>query len=65
MQHRDLRDTTFFEWLDTLSDEEHTANLERLRELVAALGVRVHRKSTITHNLLELDTHRPANISLN
>ena len=65
MLHRDMCDTTFFEWLDTLTDEEHTMALEDLRALADDLGVCVHRKSTITHNLLNLETHRPVNLSLN
>lgn len=65
MPHRDACELTFFEWLDTLTDEEHTAVLEDARALAAELGVRVERKSTITHNLLELDTHRPSILSLN
>lgn len=65
MPNRAACDTTFFEWLDTLSAEEHHAALERLRCLAAELGVRVDRKSTITQYLLDLDTHRPVNLSLN
>jgi hypothetical protein len=58
-------DTTFFEWLDNLSDAEHAAVAARLREIAAELGVRVDRKSTITHNLLNLEAHRPTVLSLN
>lgn len=65
MPHRAACDTTFFDWLDTLSDEEHTAVLERLRALAADLGVCVDRKPTITHNLLDLKAHIPTLPSLN
>lgn len=55
----------FFAWVDTLDDDEHHKVLEALREAARELGCCVHRKSLVTHQLLDLKAHCPTVISFN
>lgn len=55
----------FFDWLDTLSDEEHHVMLLQLRAAATELGCRVNRHSLATHQLLDLPSHNPSVTSLN
>lgn len=65
MFDKSISDQDFFDWLDSLSDEEHTAAVEALEELARRLGVRVERKSTTNHKLLDLVPHTPSMLTLN
>jgi hypothetical protein len=55
----------FFDWLDTLDNDEHHAVLEHLRRIADELGIRVDRKPFIAHKFLNLETHKAAVISFN
>lgn len=55
----------FFEWLETLTDEEHSQVLESLRYAAKELGVRVDRQPSITHHLLDFLPHVSSKLSLN
>lgn len=58
-------DVDFFEWLETLSDEEHSAVLEALRFAAKELGCRVNRHPLVTQYLLNFLPHHPSELSLN
>jgi hypothetical protein len=47
----------FFVWVDTLTDEEHTAVLEALRAAADDLDVVVEKKPQLAHQLLDLAPH--------
>lgn len=49
----------FFEWLDTLSDEEHHEVFLQLRSAVQELGCVVNQHPLITHHLLQFPPHVP------
>jgi hypothetical protein len=55
----------FFTWVDTLSDEEHTAVLEALRAAACDLDVVIEEKPQIVHQLLDLAPHSHAAPFLN
>lgn len=66
MQQRNATNATdFFDWLDTLTDDEHTAVLERLRQVADDLGIVIDRQPLVTHNLLDLRPHLATLPSLN
>lgn len=55
----------FFEWLDTLTDEEHSQVLEELRKVAGELGVRADSHLPVTQHLLNFLPHVPPKFSLN
>jgi predicted ArsR family transcriptional regulator len=65
MPEETISDRDFFEWLDSLSDADHTAAVEALEELARELGVRVDRKPIAAHKLLNLLPHCPSVFTLN
>jgi hypothetical protein len=56
---------SYLEWLDTLSDEEHRAAVERLYQAAQELGVRIDRKPLVTHEFLKVKTDTAAQLLLN
>lgn len=61
----DARAVDFFEWLDTLPDEEVDAIWQRLHELCDELGVVVHKKPMVTHQFLDAIPSVAAHLFLN
>lgn len=55
----------FFDWLDTLTDDEHSQVLQELRLAARELGIRVNRNPLVAKELFELLPSRHALISLN
>lgn len=51
---------TFFEWLDTLTDEEHTRVYEALLAVAHDLDIVIEQKPQLTHQLLDLIPHNPS-----
>lgn len=47
----------FFDWFDSLSDDEREATLVQLRQVAADLGVRVDIKPFITQDTLNFPPH--------
>lgn len=65
MQHKAHCDTIdFFEWLDTLSDEEHHEVLLQLRSAVQELGCVVTQHSLAAHQLFEFPPHAQSKSTL-
>jgi hypothetical protein len=65
MPHRDTCELTFFEWLDTLSDEEHTRVFEALLAVAHDLDVVIEQKPQLAHQLLDLIPHNSSMPFLN
>jgi hypothetical protein len=55
----------FFDWLDTLDNDEHHAVLEHLRRIAEELGIRVDRKPFIAHKFFDLAPNVVAVLSRN
>lgn len=55
----------FFEWLDTLSDDEHHVVLEVMREINRGLRCRVNRNPLTAQQLFNLAPYRDTLLSLN
>lgn len=60
MLHRASCNIDFFEWLDTLTDEEHHDVWQAVMRAAEELGCRVDENSLIPHNLFDLQTHTPS-----
>lgn len=57
--------TFFLEWLDRLSDEEHTELHSQLHCIMEELGCRVDRDSSAAKDLLNFPPHSATALSLN
>lgn len=55
----------FFEWLDSLSDEDHRVVLELVRKVNRDLCCRVNRQPIAAQQLFDLTPHRNTFFSLN
>lgn len=55
----------FFDWLETLSDEEHHEVFLHLCTITEELGLRIDKYAPVPQDLLDLPPHNPTMISLN